>query len=853
MELKNYQRETLETLKNFLTAAKLIGSEAAFYKHRKARSYPQEYFPLPRLESVPYICLRLPTGGGKTLLGACAIEVAATTFLEREYPLVLWLVPTDAIRQQTLKVLREPKNFYRQVLDAAFKGNVNIFDVTEFSRLRPQDLDGALNIFVATFASFRVTDRDGRKVYQANEFLEPCFRAIPRQDFFEEDATGDYKSFGNLIAYYQPLVIVDEAHNNSSPLSLETMQKFRPAAVIELTATPDAGKSNVLYQVSATELKAEAMIKLPIRLKESQSWEAAIDEAVQQRAALERLAAREAEYVRPIALFQAENRNGEANVDVVKDYLINGAKVPENQIAIATGERRELDGVDLSARDCPIRCVITVQALKEGWDCPFAYVFCSVAKVHSAKDAEQLLGRVLRMPYAALRETPALNKAYAFMAVKEWREAAAQIYDDLLEMGFEAPEAKRAIEPPQATLFDFTTTIRIRTTERPQLDGLNLKLQDKAVVETTATGYELVLEDLTEADVAELKSNAKQIYKGDEARTEFLSAIHDGGGFEPAQKPSPAERGVKFAIPMLCLDFGKRVDVAEREAFLPTNWRLTGNYDTDLPNFSRDVEAQVYEFDVNGHKVTEKYFGDDAANLFHGETNWTQDELIGWFANKIISTDLIYEDLAEFLRRILNRLAAEQNIALDEFVRLRFSLLKVLTAKINACRAAAYQKGWQENLFGAAGKACVRPNITKTFDAEHYPAKNFYQGRVEFQKHYYPTVGEMNGEEIRCAQLIDANKNVATWIRNVEREPLYSFWLPTHADKFYPDFVVKLTDGTYAAIEYKGEHLADSSDTAEKKLIGELWQQHRGGKFLLATLRDDSGRTLDTQIKDFLQ
>ena len=848
MELKNYQRKTLDTLKNFLSEAKLIGSEAAFYKHRNAPSYPRAYSPLPRLDDAPYICLRLPTGGGKTLLGACAIEAAATTFLEREYPLVLWLVPSDAIRQQTLKVLREPKNFYRQVLDSAFKGNVNIFDVTEFSRLRPQDLDGALNIFVATFASFRVTDRDGRKVYQSNEALEPCFRAIPRQDFFTEDATGDYKSFGNLIAYLRPLIIVDEAHNNSTELSRDYMTNLRPAAVIELTATP-VQAANVLYQVSAEELKAEDMIKLPIMLRESHSWEEAIDAAVQRRNALERLANREADYIRPIALFQAENRNGEASVDAVKDYLINGAKVPANQIAIATGERRELDGVNLSARDCPIRCVVTVQALKEGWDCPFAYVFCSLAKVHSSTEAEQFLGRVLRMPYATRRESPALNKAYASMVVNEWHQAAAHIHDDLLGMGFEKPEVEREVR--QMSL-DLTTTIRIKTTERPQVDGLNLKLRGAASVETTATGYELVLTDVTETDITWLSNQSDKIFTDDSDRGKFLDMLY-GTDFAPAQDDSPAARGVKFAIPMLCFDFGKRVDVAEREAFLPRHWRLTGNYDTDLPNFSRDVEAQVYEFDVNGHKVTEKYLGDDAANLFHGETNWTQGELIGWFADKIISTDLIYEDLAEFLRRILNRLAAEQNIALDEFVRLRFSLLKVLTAKISACRAAAYKKGWQENLFGETGKACVRPNITKTFDAEHYPAKSFYQGRVEFQKHYYPTVGDMDSEEIRCAQLIDANKNVATWIRNIEREPLYSFWLPTHKGRFYPDFVVKLTDGTYAAIEYKGEHLADSSDTEEKKLIGELWQRHHGGKFLLATLRDDGGRTLETQIKDFLQ
>ena len=109
----------------------------------------------------------------------------------------------------------------------------------------------------------------------------------------------------------------------------------------------------------------------------------------------------------------------------------------------------------------------------------------------------------------------------------------------------------------------------------------------------------------------------------------------------------------------------------------------------------------------------------------------------------------------------------------------------------------------------------------------------------------------MNDEEILCAQLIDASPKVETWIRNIEREPLYSFWLPTHDDKFYPDFVVKLTSGDYAAIEYKGGHLADSSDTQEKKMLGELWQRNNGGKFLMATRHDDSGRDLSTQIKEF--
>ena len=839
MELKNYQRQTLETLSKFLTEAKLIGSVAAFQANQNAPSYPRRYFELKGLEDAPYICLRLPTGGGKTLLGACSIKLAAENFLEREYPLVLWLVPTDTIRQQTLKLLRDTRSFYRQVLDAAFKSQVKIFDVTEFKQLRPQDLTQSLNIFVATFQSFRVENKDGRKVYQPNEFLEPCFKGIPIQE----------KSFGNLIAYLRPLMIIDEAHNYSSELSLKIMQKLRPAAVIELTATP-AQNSNVLFQVSASELKAEEMIKLPIILTEEFSWEMTIDRAVQRRTALETLSAREAEYIRPIALFQAENKDKEITVDVIKKYLIEGAKVPKEEIAIATGERRELDGVNLYARDCKIRYVITVQALKEGWDCPFAYVFCSLAKIHSSKDAEQLLGRVLRMPYATRRKNSELNRAYAFVAVSDWMTAVKSIRDDLLNMGFENAEAERELIQPQ--LFNNARTIKITTGEKPQLGMLNLSLQGAAIVEKTSDGYELTLENISAADLAEIKANANKIFKDNAARAELLKAV-SSEDFIPPQKKSPSELGESFAIPMLCLDLGDGAEVANKEKFLPVEWKLTGNYDTDLPNFRKDVSAQVYEFDVLGHKVKEKYLGNNTGNLFYGETNWTLAELIAWFADKIQTIDLDYDDLAEFIRRILNRLSAEQKISLDELVRLRYSLLKLLEEKIKACRAAAYKKGWQKTLFDNENIACVKPNITKIFNPEYYPAKSFYKGHVQFEKHFYPTIGDMNPEEIRCAQLIDANKKVATWIRNIEREPLYSFWFPTYDDKFYPDFVVKLTDGTYAAIEYKGEHLASNDDSKSKKLVGELWQKNNGGKFLMATQSDDRGRNLETQITEFFR
>ena len=64
------------------------------------------------------------------------------------------------------------------------------------------------------------------------------------------------------------------------------------------------------------------------------------------------------------------------------------------------------------SKDCPVRFIITVNALKEGWDCPFAYILASLADKSSAVDVEQILGRVLRQPYVSKHQTQLLNLSF---------------------------------------------------------------------------------------------------------------------------------------------------------------------------------------------------------------------------------------------------------------------------------------------------------------------------------------------------------------------------------------------------------------------------------------------------------
>ena len=862
LQLKNYQEAALKKLAAFLGSARLDGKIVrAFAKEQDAQGYGEKYKSIKGLEDVPYICLRLPTGGGKTLLGSYAIGVAAEEYLEQDYPLVIWLVPTDIIRKQTLEVLQSTHKENRRVLDERFGGNVRVYDITDFTHLRPQDLRDKTNVFIATFAAFRVKSKDGRKVYQTNEALDACFRDIPSQDYFDKDEAGEmFHSFANLLSFMRPLIIIDEAHNHASKLSEEVLRRLRPSAIVELTATP-AANSNVLYKVTASELKAEDMIKLPVMLEEAQSWQGAIDSGIERRNGLEKLAEDEPQYVRPIMLIQAESKDKEVTVEVVKDYLIKEHGIPAEQVAVATGEQRELDEVDLFDPACPVRYVITVQALKEGWDCSFAYVFCSVAKVHSSKDAEQLLGRVLRMPYAKRRQHDALNRAYAHVAVDSWMSAVGSFKDNLIDMGFEREETEEAVQPnSQISLLEDekkeyvqNATLEFYTTEAPDFSGnMALNLLTEVVKEEQTGKYKVTIKEADKDNLRDLQEQVTECFKNPHDQQEALYAVSRTNVYIPPK--GMVDKGVTFAVPQLCLDFGDGAELADREACLADGWSLS-SFSAELPAFVVDESRHVYEFDILDGKITEQFSSSEEGPLgLERITDWDEKKLVIWLSRRITALDLDFGDLVNYLRKAVDYQVQVKKVPMADLVRFRFVLAKILKEQIEINRKEAYKQGVQETLFeGEAAR--VTPEVQMAFRPGHYPAKSFYRGKVKFQKHFYASIGDMDSkDEVICAQYIDAHPMVETWVRNIPRDTLNSFWLPTHQDNFYPDFVVKLTDGRVAAIEVKGGHLVTADDSKEKDMVGHVWAEASQGKclFLMATLKDAQGRDIGRQVNELL-
>jgi type III restriction enzyme len=854
---KEYQETALDILKNYLEAARVRGAKSAFESITQANEQPRAYKPLKPLPETPYICLRIPTGGGKTYMAARSASIAAGMYLDDEYPLILWLVPTKIIREQTLETLKSPNHPNREALMAAFKGHVKVLDISEFTQIRPQDLRDHACVFVGTFASLKVKDTEGRKVYAHNEYLEPHFVNLPADiDNLEPIDEGTDKgkprfSFRNLLTLHRPLVIVDEAHNAGTKLMHEVFTRIQPECVFEFTATP-TDSSNILYNVSASQLRHEQMIKLPIVLTEHQTWEQAVQDAILTRNKLAEIAAKEPDFLRPIVLIQAEDKGHEVTVDVVEKFLMETCGLSRSQIAIATGIQRELDGVNLFDPANKIEAIITMEALKEGWDCSFAYVFCSVATVHSKKDVEQLLGRVLRMPYARERVHTELNRAYAHVSSTSWTQAAEQMEDCLVDMGFDKLEAQQYTQAQATFMDDSPITFKSQEpvvfllTEEPDLSKFNLVERAQLKIET-GQDDRLLLRVSGEVTPELEKKIIASVQEQDRLRVSETIVLYRQ---HPKRPLSPAERGEPFVVPQLSLQVDGEPELAEY-VLDDHLWKLL-DYPAELTeiDFTVEEKATSYEFDIQGEKLTYKFLGKQLPLDFSDtESGLTDLQLSRWLEPRLRQPNIRAEDLLEFTRRILKQLLEKRKISLVTLVRGRFQLLKAIAKKVKDHQVTDSQKNYQALLFGDTTTAQTTYDYAFIFDPKSYPANAFYQGSYQFNKHYYGnTIAELDTEELECAKSIDQNEHVKYWVRNLVQET-WAFRLPlSNGHFFYPDFVAMLNDGRIFVIEYKGAHLIDGSQ--EKKNIGEKWEEKSDKKalFLLAIKVDEKGRKVEAQI-----
>ena len=883
---KTYQQQVLDSVEAFFKTCHELPSPSIAFTATTERLWGRgsAYNPLPGFPAdMPYFCLRVPTGGGKTWLAAKSVALVNTHLLRCEHSVILWLVPSKPIREQTLRALRDRLHPYHTALREA--GPITVMDLDEAKSVTRATLDTSTTVIVATRQAFQVEDEESRKVYQGSGTLMHHFENLSptQRDGLLSEGEGAERttpfSLANVLRLRRPFVVVDEAHNSRTELAFDMLARFRPGGVMELTATPDLERTptNVLHSVSAAELKAEEMIKLPIVLETEPDWQQCLADAIGRRDALHKLADEErrtgAAYLRPLVLIQAEARRaGVETLDAgrVRHELITHHGIPAGEIVIATGEEKGLEQIDTDYRlgiadpSCPVKFVITQKALAEGWDCPFAYILVSMASLSSATAVEQLLGRVLRQPGASHRQARALNQSYAFVVSRNFAETAGALRDRLIAgAGFERHEVTEfvtAARPEQARLDleghtgrVFYQPVSIQLSEKPDLRSVPKPVRDKVSWDGKLNTL-TIKTPLTEDDTEVLKTSVTS----ESAATAIIEAAGISRTTAIEFFQTPAELGERFRVPQLALRVQGELQLFDDPEVLDYPWDLS-TYDAaptadDLRALGAGLKvSEGGEIDVDGEsgKLISRFLPDlqrDLGLVYQPE-HWDELRLATWLCRNLPEPSLTHAGKQAFVAGWLTELLRREGFTLARANLQKFLIRTLLEARIRELRKQAVSLAFQQTLFGddAASRVAVTDQYSFEFHALAYAPPRDYDGRFghfEFRAHFYGRIGDFDSrEEFECACWLDIQAQrgrIRFWVRNLVRREGCSFFLQKADGRFYPDFLCQLPDmtdrpGPVLAIEYKG---ADRWTGAEDdRLIGGLWANLSDGRcrFVMVT------------------
>ena len=855
MELKSYQQDVLNDLRTYFD---YLGNHpdpaTAFDQYWEDRIGP--YNPITRKGMRPYLptipgavhlCMKVPTAGGKTFIACNALKVIFDRLPQDEPRAVVWLVPWSNLLEQTVKNLSDPNHPYRQKLNALFNHRVDVYEkdrMLQGASFNPGVVREQLSIFVMSFASLRARNKDDRKVYQENGQLASFADLLTDREHVLDNT--DETALINVIRSLSPVVVVDESHNAESDLSVDMLKALNPRCILDLTATPKEN-SNIVSMVSAIKLKKEHMVKLPIIAYNHREKTEVIDSALHLRRSLEAMAIAEqkagGKYIRPIVLFQAQPRTGEDNTTFEKlKALLIKAKIPEEQIKIKTATINELKGVDLLSPGCPVRYIITVNALKEGWDCPFAYILASLADRSSAVDVEQIVGRVLRQPYVTAHQQTLLNMSYVLTASLKFENTLQNIIKGLQAAGFSEKDyrAENKVTPEdvaqakQAAIQEelFGTDNQPSTDEiDPERISFDPEVPSPEVPNpSSATALSDIVE-LAHEESQKVEEQMKQLQNN--PQDPIFQEMKD----KVVQYPMRAEVAAtarEVVIPKFYLtipanglleEMDGSVEVAKNN--LLQGFRLT-QYNTHL-NFDT-LAAEVYKIDIEASATNDSYRPaaskirkGDARNLLmeHILTKPKDSQVkdIAHILRRHLGdlTPIPEQEVTKYLTRVLEDLSTNEFM---EILNRELTFARVLKQKIHG-----FMDEYAEGRFGV---------FTQTGEIFMKPAWKFPETIVPGQvgpsivKSLYEKEGTVNNFEHKIILDVASLDNVLFWHRNLGRGK--GFFINGFKSNHYPDFIILTKKGNLVILETKGDD-RDNSDSQAKARLGNLWASLAGPSF----------------------
>lgn len=844
MELKGYQKNVLGDLKHFLNLLTEKQSIKQAYNalwEEKGISVGMEGMPPYHtvLAGVPHVCMKVPTGGGKTFIAASSIKIIFDSMPHIHPMAVAWLVPSDAILQQTVNALQNSDHPYRMKINADFGGNIEVYTKEQLltgQNFNPASVEENLSVFVLSYDSFRTNKKEGRKPYQENGYLGAFAGYRDKEDILLENV--DKSALIQAMRKLNPVVIVDESHHATSNLSIEMLQNFNPSFVLELTATPKEG-SNIISFVDAKQLKKEDMIKLPVIVYNRKTQEDVFLSAIGLRQKLENEAVQveDGKYIRPIVLFQAEpkNKDDSTTYEKIKKILLD-IGIPEEQIAIKTADRDDIKKQDLLSKNCEIRYIITVNALKEGWDCPFAYILATVANRSSVVDVEQILGRVLRMPYTKASKRDVLNLSYVITSSADFFATCEQVVKGLNASGFskkdyrvlEVPEEMDEVEEmsfgdiaqPNSEVSDNISEIDMNV-----LQGMFTNVLNNA--SATYGNETLDMAPRVEENIMTMLSHAEtqnNIY-WEEMNNDEEDALEGVPEKEKVKmkiyeiKPEFRDETLNLKIPQFVIETGPSL-FSEHETALLEKEDLYKGFSLK----SKDTEIDFNSVSVEIAKIDVEDSADGVPRAWQ-LTGFDRKYLKEWFdtqpseRKRRLCKDMICkkvskinaindQELEEYVSRIMANMTEDQLTDLEQSP---YPYIVAIEKKVK--QLLQEYAAEQFNLWLEQERIYCEP--TYCFPKVIAPAKTI----ASIPKSLYEEEGQFDNDyERKVVWELSALSNIKWWHRNSSRKGFAINGSVTA----YPDLIVMTESGKVLLIETKGDQL-ENTESRVKAEIGSKW------------------------------
>ena len=850
MELKSYQKKVIADLTRYLELLNETRNySAAFCRFWTEKSAPALGRYQDVIPGVPNLCFKVPTGGGKTFIACNAVRPIFDALPATKTKAVVWLVPSDAILTQTAKALKDTSHPYRQKIDVDFGGRVEVYTKQELlngQNFNPTAVTEQLSVMVLSYDSFRGRGKEGLKAYQENSNLAAFAKVLGKPDSPIEKA--DETALFQIINQLNPLVIVDESHHARSELSLEMLENFNPCFVLDLTATPKK-ESNIISYVDAVQLKNEHMVKLPVIVYNRDSQSEVLIDAIDLRNKLEEIASAEyaktGKYIRPIALFQAQPKGKEdaTTFEKLRDKLVD-AGIPAEQIAIRTADVNELKNVELMSLSCPIRYIITVNALKEGWDCPFAYILASLANKTSQVDVEQILGRILRLPHTSQHTQSALNMSYVLTSSNDFNNTVAHIVKGLNSAGFsdkdyrigesakpQVPEqpAEQITLPDQQGCPEMEPPLETAEDDFSGLDGKSIgaeleRRREQAQTPETAPKADTMLD--AAAEVEKAYTDAIQQTDNDPMMDNLPWEVRDKvKSFQV--NPQFREDIETLQIPQFFLKVEQSLftdgsfELLDKE-MLAEGFTLKGKaYDIDFAAADDEIrEIDVREQDGGLPKVfkmesaEQRYFKEWFNNLPpESRVRQCKDMMFNQL-NKLNMVDAA--ELRAYINRIVDDMDKAQLAAMEKAP---LGYAAKIRATIETLLEAHYRETFEKWL--ETERIVCKPSLR--LPASIHPASHT---DIYARSLYTAEDGDMNKLEQKLIVELTALPNVRWWHRNIARQGFAINGFIKH----FPDILIMTQSDKLICAETKGEHLKND-DSREKIALGQAWRTAAGKDF----------------------